>query len=202
VDGTFQVTIYFFVGKPRMGKGLHMTMNAYHDAMNGRKIFSNYDLKNFPNNNSYTKLKDVNDTLHIQELEMEQSPKDILLQEADKWFDARRSGKISNVLLSVLTGQAGKRNIDIMYDSQFPTRIDKGLRDVTDYTISCVCHYENPVTKKNPLYFHYTWYEGYMGFPKPLPIKQYPMPAIFMEQFYKLYDTYQPTKSAYTSDKV
>lgn len=173
------MTVTFFVGKPRSGKTLHMTMNGYFDYQHGRKIYANYILK-FP----YTPLS-ISDTLKISHMEMDRSPKTILLQEVDKWFDSRRSARTENVLLSSLTGQSGKRNIDILYDSQFPTRIDKGLRDVTDFNIACECIVDE---KKNPIYFNYTVFDL-----NNYTTKNYKIPAFMMYQFYPLYDTYEPT---------
>lgn len=174
-----------FLGKPRTGKTLHMTMNAYFDYRNGRKIYSNYSLK-FP----HERLT-IYGTLGIQYMEMEQSPKTICLQEADKWFDSRRSGREENVLLSSLAGQSGKRNIDILYDTQFPTRIDNALERVTDYAI-----YSDCITDKNkmPLLFVYQLCAVPFGdLLRTIPIKTYKIPAVALTWLYNLYDTYEPT---------
>lgn len=180
------MTVVFFYGKPRSGKTLHLTMNLYHDWQKGRKIYGNYDLK-FP----FIRY-DIYDMLNIANMEMDISPKSLGIQEASKWFDSRRSGSSENVALTSLTGQSGKREIDILYDDQFASRIDKGLRDITDQTIVCHCEYDN---RKMPIYFLYMVFNGFPTEPNfHYTGKQYTLPAFFMEQFYTLYNTREPTK--------
>lgn len=174
------MTVTFFVGKPRTGKTLHQTMNAYYDYQNGREIYANYNL-HFP----HIRVG-IEDLLKIPFDDVDRHPKTIVLQEIDKWFDARRSGREENVYLSSLTGQSGKRNIDILYDSQFPTRIDKSLRDVTDLHIMCECISDD---NKQPIAFQYTLIDL-----QKITTKTYLLPAVWMQQFYKLYDTYEATK--------
>lgn len=177
------MTIIGIIGKPRTGKTLLLTAIGYTDYIMKRKIFSNYALSF--NYQPY----DIVDLLTIATMEMEISPKTVLMQEASKWFDSRRSGRAENVLLSSFTGQSGKRDIDIYYDDQFPTRIDKGLRDITDYTfISNVVRDIN----KNPLMFEYEMYGGYFAYSMHRILK---MPAFLMQRYYKMYDTRQPTQA-------
>src|SRR4029077_18765483 len=135
--------------KPRTGKTLFLTAVGFNDYNSKRKIFSNYDLK-FPYKNY-----DLEDLLSISTMEMEISPKTVLMQEASKWFDARRSGRRENVLLSSFTGQSGKRDIDIYYDDQFITRIDRGLRDITDFSFVSNCIRDGD---KKPIVFEYEMY--------------------------------------------
>lgn len=181
------MTVTFFYGKPRSGKTLHMIMNLYHDWQKKRKIYSNLDLK-FP----HTKL-DIYDVLNIATMEMDIEPKSLGIQEASKWFDSHRAHSKENTALTALTGQSGKREIDILYDDQFANRIDNGLRYITDYTI--VCHREPPHPEK-PIYFQYLLFEG---FPTEKNFrytgKSYTIPEVFMSQFYTLYNTREPTQS-------
>ena len=86
------------IGKPRTGKTLYLTMIGYFDYLAGRKIYSNYTL-GFPH-----ELFDIDDLLKISSMEMELSPKTVLMQEASKWFDSRRSGRNENVLLFLFIG--------------------------------------------------------------------------------------------------
>lgn len=158
-------------------------MIGYFDYLAGRKIFSNYPL-HFP----HTQL-DINDMLSIVNMEMEISPKTVLIQEASKWFDSRRGGRSENVLLSSFTGQSGKREIDIYYDDQFMTRIDLGLRDITDNSFMSNCIRDS---QKNPLIFEYYEFVGYFRFDMH---KTFRFPAQFMNQFYELYDTRAPTRA-------
>ena len=157
-------------------------MIGYFDYLSGRKIYANYPI-HFP----HTEL-DINDILSVINMEMEITPKTVLIQEASKWFDSRRSMRKENVLLSSFTGQSGKREIDIYYDDQFPTRIDIGLRDITDYSMITSCIRD---MDKNPLIFNYDQFAGYFDMDMH---KAHRFPAQFMNQFYSLYDTRAPTK--------
>ena len=173
------------IGKPRTGKTLYLTMIGYFDYLAGRKIYSNYTL-------SFPHVKyDIDDLLSISTMEMDLDPKTVLMQEASKWFDARRSGRNENVLLSSFTGQSGKRNIDIYYDDQFLSRIDRGLRDITDYSFISNCMRVNPNdSQSQPLIFEYERYAGYFAYPTGKTMR---FPASFMETFYDMYNTRQPT---------
>jgi hypothetical protein len=177
------------IGKPRTGKTLYLTMIGYFDYLAGRKIYSNYTL-GFPH-----EIYDIDDLLSISTMEMELSPKTVLMQEASKWFDARRSGRNENVLLSSFTGQSGKRDIDIYYDDQFITRIDRGLRDITDYSFM-----SNRIPKHpdRPVMFQYEKYGGYFAY---YTEKTMTFPAYFMEQFYNLYNTREPTAPLMKNEK-
>ena len=166
-------------------------MIAHTDFLAGRKIYSNYDLT-FP----HVKY-DIEDLLSIATMEMDISPKTVVMQEASKWFDARRSGRRENVLLSSFTGQSGKREIDIYYDDQFITRIDRGLRDITDFSFLSEVLRDN---SKQPILFSYTMYGGYFAYPLNRTLKflakeiegiNFPS----LEKYYDMYNTRQPTQA-------
>lgn len=165
-------------------------MIGYFDYLAGRKIYSNYTVS-FPH-----EIYDIDDLLSISTMEMELSPKTVLMQEASKWFDARRSGRNENVLLSSFTGQSGKRDIDIYYDDQFITRIDRGLRDITDYSFI-----SNAIRKpdREPLVFEYERYYGYFAYPTNKTMR---FPASFMETFYEMYNTREPTAPLIKNEMV
>lgn len=175
------MTIIAVIGKPRTGKTLFLTAIGYFDYLQKRKIYSNYDLK-FP----YTRYG-VDDLLGLAQMEMEFSPKTVVMQEASKWFDSRASGRRENRLLSSFTGQSGKRDIDIYYDDQFITRVDKGLRDVTDYSYLSNC-VRTP--NKEPVIFEYEMFGGYFLYPLNKKLR---FPAQMMYQFYSMFNTREPT---------
>ena len=179
------MTVIGVIGKPRSGKTLLITSIGYQDYLNGRKIYSNYWL-GYPH-----EKYDINDLLSISTMEMEISPKTVLMQEASKWFDSRRSGRIENVLLSSFTGQSGKREIDIYYDDQFVTRIDRGLRDITDYTFLVTCIYDTRYFPKIPAMFEYEMFGGYFMYATGKKLR---IMAKYMEPFYNMYRTREPTK--------
>lgn len=175
------MTTTFICGLPRTGKTLYLTMMGVFDYLAGRRIFANYPL-HIP----HTHI-DIEDIAGIVDMEMEISPKTVLIQEASKWFDSRRSMRKENVLLSSFTGQSGKREIDIYYDDQFPKRIDAGLRDITDFTLLAHCIRD---ANKNPIIFNYQMFAGYLDAEINKTVR---LPAPYMNQYYALYDTRMPT---------
>jgi hypothetical protein len=175
------MTIVFFSGPPRIGKTLALTFIGYYDRKKGRKIYANY-----PVYYEHYHLPTPESILDFGFKDMDISPKTFLIQEADKWFDSRASWREENRILTSFTGQSGKRNIDIYYDSQFPTRIDKGLRDVTNFKVDCdVLRDDN----ENPIIFIQYWND--VWHPHKSFERRYPW--FIMEPFYKLYKTVEPT---------
>lgn len=176
------MTVIAFVGKPRTGKTLHMTFMAYDALKQGHKIFANYKLM-FP----YTQV-DQYDMLRIPFDDVDREPKTLCIQEADKIFDSHRSMKNENTLLSSLTGQAGKRNLNIYYDTQFWNRIDGSLRYVTEYICSCSCIINT--LDKTPVAFEYTMIDTY----DESMTKHYVIPASILRPYYSMYNSYETTK--------
>jgi hypothetical protein len=177
------MTCTAIIGAPRTGKTLYLTMIGYLEFLSGRKIYANYPIY-FP----HTHL-DIEDLLSIQHMEMDIYPKTVLIQEASKWFDSRRSGRKENVMLSSFTGQSGKREIDIFYDDQFMTRIDSGLRDITDVSYMSEAMPRHP---EKPIIFRYSQFIRYFAVDMHKAII---LPAFYMEQYYSMYDTRKPTES-------
>lgn len=171
------------IGYPRSGKTCFLTACGKEALDNNREVMANYNLK------YKAKRVDVYEMLSIAYREMEISPKTLLIQEAGKIFDARSSHRKENKLLSSLTGQSGKREIDIVYDDQFITSIDRRLRDVTDLTFISNC-VRNPKTNE-PLLFEYEMFRGYFLYPMNRKLL---FPAQWMSQFYDLYDTREATE--------
>lgn len=179
------MTIIMVVGKPRTGKTLLVTAlgKDYFDL--GHEILANYTL-NFP----FTPVTST-DMLKIPFADIDRHPKTLLIQEADKIFDSWSKSN-ENRLLSSLTGQSGKRNLNIFYDTQFFTRIQKSLRDVTEYVIQTNLFSDD---KGNPLVFQYEFIDVYAYERDPYykPVKKL-IPVDVMERYFKLYNTYQPQK--------
>jgi hypothetical protein len=169
------------IGKPRQGKTLFLTMMGYFDMLAKRQLFSNYALSF-----DYTPF-DMDDMLSIKHMQMDVEPKTFLLQEAGKWFDSRRSMSPENTDLINFTGQSGKRETNLYYDDQFITRIDRGLRDVTDKSYVANCTRKSDGT---PIIFTYEEYGGYFQYPTNRTLK---FPAFWISRFYEMYDTRQAT---------
>lgn len=183
------MTVIAFVGKPRTGKTLGMTFKAYEDYSNGYEIFSNYQLMF-----THTKM-DVYKMLDIPFEDVDRHPKTLCIQEADKIFDSRRSMRSENVLLSSLTGQSGKRNLNIYYDTQFWYRIDKALRDVTEYIVSTSAMVDSRT--KIPIAFTQEWIDTYDMSSRIITI-----PAFLLKPYYSMYNSYEATRPLTNSKKM
>lgn len=190
------MTVIGFVGKPRTGKTLFMTFNAYPKLFEKipYTIYSNYKLM-FP----HTMISPY-DMLKIPFTDVDRNPKCLMIQEADKWFDSRRSGRNENVLLSSLTGQSGKRNLDIFFDTQFWNRIDASLRDVTEIVFHANVYVD--ARTKIPLAFQFgieDVYNGEIGINiRKLPI----IPAPILAPFYSMYNSYEATQPMTVGKKM
>lgn len=174
------MTVIAFCGPPRMGKTLLMTVFGYNNYVTKKHTcYSNYKT-------SFSTIKDTYDILRIPFDDVERNPKTLMFQEADKVFDARRSFRNENVLLSSLTGQSGKRNLDIYYDTQFFSRVDKSLRAVTEHIFEAHCERDN---HGNPLFFEYNHLDCYYH-----TTHQFMIPASMMVPFFERYNSFQATE--------
>lgn len=168
-----------FIGNPRTGKTLFMVYHAWQTFLEGAEILANLTLKEpF----KYTRMSPY-DMLKIPFTNMDREKKTLLIQEADKWFNSRRSMRSENTLLGSLTGQSGKRNLNIFWDTQFPHLVDNQLRMVTE-VIYHSSVYVDSITKE-PLAFEYTK-------ETPADIIKLPIiPAVLLKPFYNMYDSYE-----------
>lgn len=177
------MTTTAIIGPPGSGKTLYLVMLGYIDSELGKRIISNFSL-------SFKHEKvDIYQMLEIIESD-DIKPTTLLIQEASKWFDSRRSMRIENAVLSSLAGQQRKREMDIYYDDQYITRIDAGLRDITEKSYIANCVYKKGETTKIPLIFEYEEYQGYFKYPTNRTIR---FPAFYMADFYGMYDTKERT---------
>lgn len=179
------MTIIMVEGKPRTGKTLLITAMGYDAHLLGHEVMANYTLK-FP----YKYVEPI-DMIKIPFDDVDRHPKTLLIQEADKIFDSWSKSN-ENRLLSSLAGQSGKRNLNIFYDTQFPSRIQKSLRQVTEYTIHTFAFVDD---NKNAVAFQYQIIDLYEYERNPF-YKPHTniIPATVMQKYYSLYNTYQPTK--------
>jgi hypothetical protein len=185
------MTVIAIEGKPRTGKTLLMTILAFADCINGSEIFSNYTMKF----SQHPKM-DVYDMLQIPFNDVDRNPKSLCIQEADKIFDSWQRTE-ENRLLSSLTGQSGKRNLNIYYDTQFYTRVQKSLRAVTEFKFLCSCYVR--ADTKQPVGFEYTLGES-LGNDTFGVISKIRLPVdtkingYRIDQYYNMYDSYETTQ--------
>ena len=188
------MTVIAFIGKPRTGKTLHMTMLGYENKVrNGHKVFANYQT-------TFAEKLGINELLQIPFKDIDRSPKTLMIQEADKWFDSRSPMKVENKLLNNLTGQAGKRNLDIYLDTQFWNRLDNAIRYVVDIIITASAFVDK---FKNPLAFQYTRIDvwDYQNDPSYIP-REYVLTIHQMKPYFKLYDSFEPTQGLTKKQKI
>lgn len=180
------MTVICWEGLPRTGKTLGMVFYAFNNQLNkNMQTFSNVHLE-FPH-----ERMEVYDMLQIPFNDVDRNPKQLLIQEADKWFDSWLHNA-ENRLLSSLTGQSGKRNLDILYDTQYYNRIQQSLRRVTEFKVVCSCYVDT--NTKEPLAFEVQWTKQIgMDVYEPITSPKI-IPAVLLQPFYKLYDSYHATK--------
>src|SRR5574339_495573 len=185
------MTVIAFVGKPRTGKTLGMSVWAFDDFIHGHEIFSNYTLKF----SQHPKM-DVYDMLQIPFNDVDRNPKTLCIQEADKIFDSWQRTE-ENRLLSSLTGQSGKRNLNIYYDTQFFSRVQKSLRMVTEFIIETVAYIRSD--NKEPIAFQYEITDVYDASTRKILI---PVTTVIngykLSDYYNMYDSYETTKPLVT----
>src|SRR5574339_956701 len=107
------MTSVIWEGRPRTGKTLGMVIYAYANHLKGYETYTNFKCS-FADK----RVKDIYDVLDIVFSDVERSPKQILLQEIDKWFDSWLKGEEMR-LVSSFAGQSGKRNLEILGDTQY-----------------------------------------------------------------------------------
>jgi len=182
------MTVIAFIGKPRTGKTLGMTIFAYDYYFNKfHEIYSNYKLT------FAKKTLDVYDMLEIPFNDVDRQPKTLCIQEADKIFDSRRSMKEENRLLSSLTGQSGKRNLNIFYDTQFFERVDRGLRRVTEYIVECSCYVNS--YNQDALAFEYIINDMFDNKERKLVFTiNDRINQQTIKDYFKMYDSYETTE--------
>lgn len=136
------MSIEGFIGRPGSGKSYTMTARVLEAADRGRLCFVNYGLVH-PNVFYFTpdQLLDL-------------PPGLVAIDEAHLWFPARMSLKLP---MSWLTGmsQTRKKGWDMLWAAQHESRIDRVIRDVTEWQWHCTAwlsHNNHPVIFKASSY--------------------------------------------------
>jgi zona occludens toxin (predicted ATPase) len=118
------VAIEGYVGRPGSGKSYTLTARVLEEADKGRTVFTNYGVKH-PNVYLFgpSELLDLPAGL-------------VVIDEAHLWFPARMSLKLPMSWLAGMS-QTRKRGWDLLWCAQHPTRIDRAIRDVSDWMWHC-----------------------------------------------------------------
>lgn len=117
--------IVTYLGRRGSGKTLSMVKDAYIEYKRGRKIISNMSNIPFAYYMSNQEILSLNKESNIFNAV-------ILIDEAQIFFDSRRSMKKESINFSNFVQQIRKRDIDLYITTQFANAIEKRLRDHTD----------------------------------------------------------------------
>ena len=118
------MSIEGYVGRPGSGKSYTLTARVLEEANKGRLVFTNYGVKH-PN----VFLFGPQDLLDLP-------PGLVVIDEAHLWFPARMSLKLPMSWLAGMS-QTRKKGWDLLWCAQHPSRIDRAIRDVTEWQWRC-----------------------------------------------------------------
>lgn len=131
------------IGRPGSGKSYELTRRALAAANRDRLVFANYAIKH-PNIFYFTpdQLLDL-------------PPGLVVIDEAHLWFPARMALKLPMSWLSGMS-QTRKKGWDLLWAAQHETRIDRAIRDVTEWMHLCSAWFSYD---DHPVLFAYRTYE-------------------------------------------
>jgi hypothetical protein len=118
------------LGQRGSGKTLFMTFLAYQYYLEGKKIYSNYHLKEIPY--TYISFKE------LAELPEELNNAVVFMDEIQIGADSYEIFKRSNKMITVFATQLRKRKVTLYYSTQVFTMATKRLRQQTNFIIMCL----------------------------------------------------------------
>lgn len=118
--------IILYLGARGSGKTLSMVKDAYIEYKRGRRVITNMEDVSFGEHLSNDEIKKLTKESDLYDAVL-------LIDEAQIFFDSRRSMKKENLNFSYFVLQTRKRNIDIYFTTQFSNTIDRRIRDNIDY---------------------------------------------------------------------
>lgn len=167
--------IILYLGSRGKGKTLTMVKDAYIEYKNGKRVITNMQNISFGETFTNDEIKEL-----TKNSELENAV--ILIDEAQLFFDSRRSMKKVNLDFSYFVQQTRKRNIDLYLTTQFANTIDRRIRDNVDF----IC-YPNFITKYNVCECEYI---DYTSLEDPYTIEPLKASTFFNAlDVFKLYDT-------------
>ena len=124
-----------YVGTRGRGKTLSAVREAYEHYKQGYEVYSNVKLskKYFKKYNLIT-LKDIIDWVKG---DVQFKKAIFILDEVHIYIDSRSGMSKKNVILSYFVLQTRKRNVRVLYTTQFLDQVDKRLRQPTEVLIDC-----------------------------------------------------------------
>ncbi len=112
-----------YVGLPGAGKTYGLVLEALKALQDDRDVYSNF----YIDKEGITKISGFRDLLRIRNGV-------VILDELNLWFPSRLWNKIPPEILS-LWAQSRKRGLDVFYSSQHLDRVDKVIREITNYVV-------------------------------------------------------------------
>lgn len=113
-----------YVGLPGTGKTYGLVLEAIRNIKRS-DVYANFDI----NIDGVKRIYGFSDLLKVRQGV-------VLLDELNLWFPSRLWDKIPPEVLS-LWAQSRKRGIDVYYSTQHLDRVDKVIREVTNYVVRC-----------------------------------------------------------------
>lgn len=137
------MSIYGIEGGIGTGKTLTLVYMMYEDALKGKKLLTNVNIKNFPKNLAKNVTFLTADVIidmfyRIKEGEINLLNTTIGIQEMHNYIDSRTSASKKNRIFTYFILQSrhtGQGTCDIIYDTQNFGQVDLRLRRNTDYFI-------------------------------------------------------------------
>lgn len=123
--------IYGFIGDIGQGKTLSMVRTAYSLFKQGHKIYSNIKL------NFKFEYFTINDIIKYAENDKTFKNAVFLIDEAHIFIDSRNSMTKKNLIISYFILQTRKKDVTLLYTTQYFHQIDKRLRASTNAIIEC-----------------------------------------------------------------
>lgn len=131
-----------FIGRPGSGKSYSLTRRVLLEADRGHLVFTNWDVA----------YKNVYRYREDQLLDLPAGK--IFVDEAHLWFPARQALNLPPSWLAMLS-QTRKSGWDLYWCAQHETRVDRALRDVTNWMHLCTSWF---TSNGHPLLFRQeTW---------------------------------------------
>ena len=162
-----------YVGLPGTGKTYGLVLEALKGIKQERKVYSNFDIAI----DGIVRIKGFSDLVKVRDGL-------VILDELNLWFPSRLWQSIPPEILS-LWAQSRKRGIDLIYSTQHLDRVDKVIREVTNYVIRC-----NSVSLFSLQFFIYTTYQP-EDWDKQNRRSLGRRIVLFRQSVASLYDTYQ-----------
>ncbi|MCA1706135.1 MAG: zonular occludens toxin domain-containing protein [Actinobacteria bacterium] len=169
-----------YIGRPGSGKSYSMTARAFRKGQRYDAVYANYRLQ-VP---GFNYLRGPEDLL---KLKAESSRKVlVLIDEVHLWLPARMAMKLPPSLWMQLS-QTRKAGWDLHWAAQHESRVDRVLRDVTNWFWYCTSWGQGVNPLDRPLLFVNTRYEPERYRKKKSAISR--VPRLFSSKIAALYDT-------------